>query len=134
MLTGEQLKTIRQIAGFTKSEVAKEMLWDEHTIDNIENDSFERFIPEYHFRYYEMSLKNMINDLVDPDLHRICLDLLHMLKAECTSKWLVVYKDPKGTSLTIEGEYRTFAEAESMACEMKNEFPYAEYLVLKDLH
>lgn len=131
MLTGKQLKFIRQIAGFTGAEVADEMFVTKQTIRRIENGETKA---SSSIRYYEMSLKDMINDLVDPDLHRICLDLLQMFDSENErdSKWLVVRKDPKETSLTIEGKYRTLTEAESMACEMKNVFPYVEYLVLKD--
>lgn len=126
MLTGEQLKIVRKIAGFTGTEVAERMLVTKQTISSIETGKTET---PSSIRYYEMSLKEMVNDLVDPDLHRICLDLLRKLNAENehSSKWLVLYKKPEGVSLTIEGEFRTLAEAESMAYEMKNAHPYAEY-------
>ena len=131
MLTGEQLKIVRKIAGFTGTEVAERMLVTKQTISSIETGKTET---PSSIRYYEMSLKEMVNDLVDPDLHRICLDLLRTFNAENehSSKWLVLYKTQKGVSLTIEGEFRTLAEAESMAYEMKNEHPYAEYYILKD--
>lgn len=130
MLTGEQLKTIREIAGFTEIEIAERMLVTKQTISSIETGKTET---PSNIRYYEMALKEMIEDLADPDLHRICLDLLRTLntKNEHENKWFLLYKNPEGLSLTIEGEYRTLAEAESMAYEMKNTFPYAEYYVLK---
>lgn len=131
MLTGEQLKIVRKIAGFTETEVAERMLVTKTTIWRIENGKTET---PSSIRYYEMSLKEMVNDLVDPDLHRICLDLLRKFNTENEhgSKWLLLYKKPEGVSLTIEGEFRTLAEAESMAYEMKNVHPYAEYYILKD--
>lgn len=131
MLTGKQLKIIRQIAGFTGTEVADKMLVTKQTISSIETGKTET---PSSIRYYEMSLKDMIEDLVDPDLHRICLDLLRAFedKNEHSSEWLLLYKKPEGVSLTIEGEFRTLAEAESMAYEMKNVYPYAEYYILKD--
>lgn len=129
MLIGEQLKTIRKIAGFTGTEVAEKMLVTKQTISSIETGKTET---PSSIRYYEMSLKEMIDDLVDQDQHRICLDLLRMFEAEHDHKWLLLYKDPEKTLFTVEGEYRTRAEAESMAYEMKNTFPYAEYYILKD--
>ena len=131
MITGEQLKIIRKIAGFTGTEVAERMLVTKQTISSIETGKTET---PSSIRYYEMSLKEMVNDLVDPDLHHICLDLLRKFNAENehSSKWLLLYKKPEGVSLTIEGEFHTLAEAESMAYEMKNELPYAEYYIFKD--
>lgn len=131
MLTGEQLKIVRKIAGFTGTEVAERMLVTKQTISSIETGKTET---PSSIRYYEMSLKEMVNDLVDPDLHRICLDLLRTFNAENEhdSKWFLLYKDPEKSLLTIEGEYCTRAEAESISYEMKNTFPYAEYYILKD--
>lgn len=130
MLTGKQLKIIRQIAGFSGAEVADKMFITKQTISSIEIGKTKT---PSSVRYYEMSLKAMIEDLADPDLHRICLDLLRTLntKNEHENKWFLLCKKPEELSLTIEGEYRTLAEAESMAYEMKNTFPYAEYYVLK---
>ena len=95
MLTGEQLKIVRKIAGFTETEVAERMLITKPTIWRIENGKTET---PSSIRYYEMSLKEMVDDLVDPDLHRICLDLLRKFNSENehNSKWLVLYKNPKG--------------------------------------
>lgn len=131
MLTGKQLKIIRQIAGFTGTEVADKMFVTKQTISSIETGKTET---PSSIRYYEMSLKAMIEDLADPDLHRICLDLLRKFNAENehSSEWLLLYKKPECVSLTIEGKFRTLAEAESMAYEMKNAHPYAEYYILKD--
>lgn len=131
MITGEQLKLVRKIAGFTETEVAERMLITKQTISSIETGKTET---PSSIRYYEMSLKEMVDDLADPDLHCICLGLLRKFNTENehSSKWLVLYKNPEGVSLTIEGEFRTLAEAESMAYEMKNEHPYAEYYILKD--
>ena len=131
MLTGEQLKIVRKVAGFTGTEVAERMLVTKQTISSIETGKTET---PSSIRYYEMSLKEMVDDLADPDLHCICLGLLRKFNTENehSSKWLVLYKNPEGVSLTIEGEFCTLAEAESMAYEMKNEHPYAEYYILKD--
>lgn len=131
MLTGKQLKIIRQIAGFSGAEVADKMFITKQTISSIEIGKTKT---PSSVRYYEMSLKAMIEDLADSDLCRICLDLLRKFDAENehSSEWLLLYKKPEGVSLTIEGKFRTLAEAESMAYEMKNEHPYAEYYILKD--
>lgn len=130
MLTGEQLKTIRDIAGFTETEIAERMLVTKQTISSIETGKTET---PSNIRYYEMTLKEMIEDLADPDLYRICLDLLQAFGIENDYKWILLYRNPeKPLLLTVDGEFRTLAEAESMAYEMKNTFPYAEYYILKD--
>ena len=131
MLTGKQLKIIRQIAGFTGTEIADKMLVTKQTISSIETGKTET---PSSIRYYEMSLKNMIEDLVDPDLHRICLDLLRTFDSENErdSKWLVVSRKPGGVTYTINGEYKTLAEAERIAYEMKQTWPAKKYRVLKD--
>lgn len=131
MLTGEQLKIVRKIAGFTGTEVAERMLVTKQTISSIETGKTET---PSSIRYYEMSLKEMVNDLVDPDLHRICLDLLQTFNAENEhdSKWLVVSRKPGSVVFTINAEYKTLAEAERIAYELKKAWPAKKYRVLKD--
>ena len=81
MLTGRQLSKIRTIAGISQSEIASEMLVTTNCIKSIEYGSN---IYKSLRRYYELSLKIMIDDLIDEDQQRICLDLIEQYN-ECNA-------------------------------------------------
>ena len=82
MLTGRQLSRIRTIAGISQSEIASEMLVTTNCIKSIEYESSK---DKSLRRYYELSLKIMIDDLIDEDQQRICLDLIEQYN-ECNAK------------------------------------------------
>ena len=79
MLTGRQLSKIRTIAEISQSEIADEMLVGIRCIKSIEYGlNYDKAAR----RYYELSLKIMINNLEDEDTRRICLDLMEQYN-EC---------------------------------------------------
>lgn len=69
MLTGAQLKTIRLVANFTGDEVAKEMFVTKQTISSIETG---KTTTKSSIRYYELSLKLMLERISDQELRSIC--------------------------------------------------------------
>lgn len=73
MLTGKQLKTIRQVAEFTGQEVADEMFMTKQTISSIETG---KTTTPSSIRYYELSLSIMIDNLDDDKLRGICRELM----------------------------------------------------------
>lgn len=73
MLTGRQPGRIRTIAEISQSEIADEMLVGIRCIKSVE---YGLNIDKATRRYYELSLKIMINNLEDEDKQSICLNLL----------------------------------------------------------
>ena len=73
MLTGRQLNKLRTIAEISRSEIADEMFVTINCIKSIEygfsTDKATR-------RYYELSLKIMIDNLENEDKRNICLNLI----------------------------------------------------------
>lgn len=73
MLTGRQLGKIRTLAGISQSEIANEMLVGIRCIKSIECSlNYDKATR----RYYELSLKIMIDNLEDEDKRSICLNLI----------------------------------------------------------
>ncbi len=81
MLTGRQLNHVRTIAEISRPEIADEMFVTTSCIKSIEY-GFSR--DKALLRYYELSLKIMIDNLIDEDKQRICLDLIDQY-SECNA-------------------------------------------------
>lgn len=69
MLTGKQLKKIRQIADFTGTEVADEMFVTKQAISFIETG---KTTAKSSIHYYELALKSMIERISDCELRSVC--------------------------------------------------------------
>lgn len=69
MLTGKQLKVIRQVADFTGNEVADEMFVTKQAISFIETG---KTTAKSSIHYYELALKSMIERISDCELRSIC--------------------------------------------------------------
>lgn len=69
MLTGKQLKTIRQVADFTGTEVADEMFVTKQAISFIETG---KTTEKSSIHYYELALKLMIERISDCELRSVC--------------------------------------------------------------
>lgn len=69
MLTGKQLKAIRQVADFTGAEVADEMFVTKQTISSIETG---KTTTKSSIHYYELVLKSMIERISDCELRSVC--------------------------------------------------------------
>lgn len=69
MLTGKQLKAIRQVADFTGTEVADEMFVTKQTISAIETG---KTTTKSSIHYYELVLKSMIERISDCELRSVC--------------------------------------------------------------
>lgn len=69
MLTGKQLKAIRQVADFTGIEVADEMFVTKQTISSIETG---KTTAKSSIHYYELVLKSMIERISDCELRSVC--------------------------------------------------------------
>nr|DAF70053.1 MAG TPA: hypothetical protein [Caudoviricetes sp.] len=69
MLTGKQLKKIRQVADFTGTEVADEMFVTKQAISFIETG---KTTAKNSIHYYELALKSMIERISDCELRSIC--------------------------------------------------------------
>ena len=69
MLTGKQLKVIRQVADFTGTDVANEMFVKKQTISYIETG---KTTVKSSVHYYELVLKSMIERISDCELRSVC--------------------------------------------------------------
>lgn len=69
MLTGKQLKAIRQVADFTGIEVADEMFVTKQAISFIETG---KTTAKSSIHYYELALKSMIERIGDCEVRSIC--------------------------------------------------------------
>lgn len=69
MLTGKQLKKIRQVADFTGTEVADEMFVTKQAISFIETG---KTTAKNSIHYYELALKSMIERISDCELRSVC--------------------------------------------------------------
>lgn len=69
MLTGKQLKAIRQVADFTGTDVADEMFVTKQTISAIETG---KITEKSSVHYYELALKSMIERIGDCELRSVC--------------------------------------------------------------
>ena len=69
MLTGNQLKLIRQVANFTGTDVANEMFVTKQTISSIETG---KTTVKSSIHYYELVLKSMIERISDCELRFVC--------------------------------------------------------------
>ena len=69
MLTGKQLKLIRQVADFTGTDVANEMFVTKQTISSIETG---KTTTKSSIHYYELVLKSMIERINDCELRSVC--------------------------------------------------------------
>lgn len=69
MLTGKQLKVIRQVADFTGTDVADEMFVTKQTISSIETG---KTTVKSSIHYYELVLKSMIERISDCELRSVC--------------------------------------------------------------
>lgn len=69
MLTGKQLKTIRQVAGFTGNDLANRMFVTKQTINSIETG---KTTAKSSIHYYELALKSMIERISDCEFRSVC--------------------------------------------------------------
>lgn len=69
MLTGKQLKTIRQVADFTGIEIADEMFVTKQSISAIETG---KTTAKSSIHYYELTLKSMVERISDFELRSVC--------------------------------------------------------------
>lgn len=79
MLTGKQLKTIRQVANFTEQDVADQMYVSKKTIIDIETNQPQTLS---NVRYYYLSLRIMISEMDDTELQAICWSLFNKYEEE----------------------------------------------------
>lgn len=151
MLTGKQLKTIRQVAEFTGKEVADEMLVTKQTVSSIETG---KTTTPSSLRYYELSLKIMVDRLDDNYLQGICYSLFDRYNEENGGKesfeiedkfdgkedgydvyWYVVIDcidedDPDGGIVEFKGRNR--ADAIKAARSLKRCYPTRRIRVYND--
>lgn len=106
MLTGKQLKTIRQVAGFTETDLADAMFVMKRSISSIETGETTA---SSNIRYYEMSLKMMIDHMDDAELKSICYDLVdYYYKSNSDVDESVPVIDGVGES--VDGAWYVFIE------------------------
>lgn len=106
MLTGKQLNIVRQIAGITTKDIANEMFVAKQTISSIETG---KNTEKSSIRYYEMSLKMMIDQMDNAQLKSICYDLVdHYYKSNSDVDESVPVIDGVGES--VDGAWYVFIE------------------------
>lgn len=147
MLTGKQLKTIRQVAGFTGTDLANRMFVTKQTISSIE---IGKTTTPSSIRYYELSLKLMVDEIDDAELKSICYSLVDKYyksnddinesfpiidafdeMCDLNDAWYVVIEyDDEPMDLECKSEDRETAI--NYARDLKRRHPYANIKVYHD--